>query len=43
MYILKKSTRFHYAAMMIKDDRLMMELQHILMEQVLEKFGKQSC
>ena len=42
MYILKKSTRLHQAAM-TKDYTLMIELHHILMEQVLESCAKQSC
>ena len=42
MYILKKLTRLHEAAMMIKDCKLLIELPHIFMEQVLEKYVKQS-
>ena len=41
MYILKKSVKLHEVAMMIKDYRLLIELHHIPMEQVLEKFAKQ--
>ena len=37
MYTTKKSTKLHQAAMMIKDYRLMIELHHILREQVPEK------
>ena len=39
MYILKKSTRLHQAAM-TKDYTLMIELHHILTEQVLGKLCK---
>ena len=39
MYILNKSTKLHYAVM-IQDYRLMIELQHILVEEVLEKYVK---
>ena len=35
------STKLHYAVMMIKDYRLMIELHHILMEKRLEKYVKQ--
>ena len=42
MYILKKSTRLHYVAMMMRDYRLMIELRHILTGQVLVKYVKQS-
>ena len=41
MYILKESIRLQ-VAMMIKDYRHMIELYHILMKQVLEKYVKQS-
>ena len=41
MYILKKSTRFHQAAMTIKDCKLLIDLHHILMEPVLGKYVKQ--
>ena len=41
MCILKKSTSLHLAAMTIKDCKLLIELHHILMEQVLEKYVKQ--
>ena len=40
MYILKKSTRLHYVVMMIKDYRLMIELHHIFMAQVLVEYAK---
>ena len=43
MYVLKKSTRLHEAAMMIKDYKLLVELHHILMKQVLGKYVKQRC
>ena len=43
MYILKKSLRLHSVAMMIKDYRLMIELNHILMGQVQGKYVKQRC
>ena len=43
MHILKKLIRLHYAIMMIKDYKLLIELHHILMEQVLGKYVKQSC
>ena len=42
MYILKKSTRLHEAAMMIKDCKLLIQLHRILMEQVLGKYIKQN-
>ena len=43
MCILQKSMRLHSAAIMIKDYRLLIELHHILMEQVLEKFTELLC
>ena len=41
VYILKKSIRLHKAVMMIKDCKLLIELHHILMEQVLGNYLKQ--
>ena len=41
MYTLKKLTRLYKAAMMIKDCKLLIELCHIHMIQVLEKYVKQ--
>ena len=43
MYILKKLTGLHKAAMMMKDYKILIELHHIRMVQVLEKYAKQSC
>ena len=42
MSLLKKITRLHEAVMMIKDHKLLIELHHILMTQVLEKYAQQS-
>ena len=41
MYILKKSTKLPLVVMMIKDCKILIELHHILMVQVLEKYVKQ--
>ena len=42
MYILKKSIRLHYTVMMIRDYKQLLELHHIQMVQVLEKYKKWS-
>ena len=39
-YILKKSIRMHEVVMMIKDYKLLIELEHIHMEQMLLKYVK---
>ena len=40
MYILNKLTTLHEAVMMIKDCKLLIELHHIHIVQVLEKYAK---
>ena len=42
MYILKTLTKLHYVTMMKRDCKLLIELHHIHMAQVLEKYAKQS-
>ena len=42
MYTLKKLTRMHEAAIMIRDYKLLIELHHMNMVQVLEKYAKLS-
>ena len=39
----KKSTRLHKVVMMMKDCKLLIELQHIHMEQMLLKYVKVRC
>ena len=43
MYALKKLIKLHQAAMMIKDYRLMVEIQHILMDTTKERVYKKRC
>ena len=43
IYILKKLTRLHQPVVMIRDCKLLIELNHILMVQVLEKYANLSC
>ena len=43
MYILNKSIRLDKVVMIIKDFKLLTELQHIHMEQMLLKYVKMRC
>ena len=43
VYILKKSIRLHKVVVMIKDYKLLIELEHIHMEQMLLKYVKVRC
>ena len=43
MYTLKKSVRLHYVVMMIKYYKLLTDLQHMHMEQMLLKYVKVRC
>ena len=40
MYILNQSTRLHWVVMMIKNNKLLTELQAIHMEQMILKYVK---
>ena len=40
MYILNQSTRLHWVVMMIKNNKLLTELQDIHMEQMILKYVK---
>ena len=40
MYILNQSTRLHWVVMMIKNNKLLTELQDIQMEQMILKYVK---